>query len=65
MKTGSDLYVKQVELDRVPGVHILVRVEELAPEQERLVLVHALLPERSAVVQPVHWKHNTQSDQIR
>lgn len=50
----SDLHVKQIELDRVSGVHVLVGVEELASEQEGLVLVHALLSERPAVVQPVH-----------
>lgn len=51
---GSDLHVKQIELDRVSGVHVLVGVEELASEQKGLVLVHPLLSERSAVVQPVH-----------
>ena len=50
----SDLHIKQIELDRVSGVHVLVGVEELAPEQKGLALVHPLLSERSAVVQPVH-----------
>lgn len=53
----SDLYIKQIELDRVSRVHILVGVEELASEQKGLVLVHPLLSERPAVVQPVHWQH--------
>lgn len=55
-RTGADLYVEKVELDRVSGVHILVRVEEFAPEQKCLVLIHPLLSECSAVVQPVHCK---------
>lgn len=57
---GSDLHVKQIELDWVSGVYVLVRVEELASEQKGLVLVHPLLSERPAVVQPVHWQHTVQ-----
>lgn len=49
------LHVKEVQLDGVPGVHILVGVEELPPEQQRLVLLHPLFPQGPAVVQPVHW----------
>lgn len=54
---GSDLYIKQIELDWVSGVHVLVWVEELASEQKGLILIHPLLPEGPAVVQPVHWQH--------
>lgn len=49
------LHVEKVQLDGVTGVHVLVRVEELPPEQKRLVLLHPLLPQGPAVVQPVHW----------
>lgn len=59
-RDGSDLHVKQIELDWVSGVYVLVRVEELASEQKGLVLVHPLLSERPAVVQPVHWQHTVQ-----
>lgn len=52
---GSHLHVKQIELDWISRVHILVRVEELAPEKQGLVLVHPLLSEGPAVIQPVHW----------
>lgn len=54
----TDLDVKQVELDRVPRVDVLVRVEELTSEQKCLVLIHSLFPERPAVVKPVHCQHN-------
>lgn len=57
---GSHLHVKQIELDWVSGVHVLVRVEELAPEEEGLVVVHPLLSEGPAVIQPVHWQQKTQ-----
>lgn len=52
----SDLHVEQIELDRVSGVDVLVRVEELASEQKGLVLIHPLFSERPAVIQPVHWQ---------
>ncbi len=48
------LNVEQVELDGVSGVHILVRVEELPPQQQHFCLLHTLFPQRPAVVQPVH-----------
>lgn len=48
------LNVEQVQLDRVPGVHVLVGIKELASEQQGFALLHSLLPERPAVVQPVH-----------
>lgn len=51
---GSDLHIKQIELDWISGVNVLVRVEELASEQKGLVLIHPLLSEGPAVVQPVH-----------
>lgn len=53
------LHVEKVQLHRVPGIHILVRVEELSPQQQRLVLLYALLPQCPPMVQPVHW--NTDS----
>lgn len=49
-----DLHIEQIELDWVSGVDVLVRVEELAAEQEDLVLIHPLLPEGPAVIEPVH-----------
>lgn len=51
---GSDLHIEQIELHRISGVDVLVRVEELAAQQEDLVLVHPLLPEGPAVIEPVH-----------
>lgn len=62
---GSHLHVKQIELDWISGVHVLVRVEELAPEEEGLVLVHALLSEGPAVIQPVHWQKKPQEATMR
>lgn len=50
----SDLHIEQIELHRVSGVDVLVRVEELASEQKGLVLIHPLFSERPAVIQPVH-----------
>lgn len=50
----SYLHVEQVELHGVSGVHVLVRVEELPPQQQHLGLLHPLLPQRPAVVQPVY-----------
>lgn len=50
----SYLNIKQVELNGVSGVHVLVRVEELPPQQQHLRLLHTLLPQRPAMVQPVH-----------
>lgn len=61
---ASHLHVKQIELDWIPGVHILVGVEELAPEEEGLVLVHPLLSEGPAVIQPVHWQKKPQGATI-
>lgn len=48
------LNIKQVELDGVSGINVLVRVEELAPQQQRFVLVHPLFSEGPTVIQPVH-----------
>lgn len=61
---GSHLHVKQIELDWISGVHVLVGVEELAPEEEGLVLVHPLLSEGPAVIQPVHWQKKPQGATI-
>ena len=61
---GPHLHVKQIELDWISGVHVLVRVEELAPEEEGLVLVHPLLSEGPAVIQPVHWQKKPQGATI-
>lgn len=58
----AHLHVEQVELDGVPGVHVLVRVEELPPQQQHLALLHALLPQRPAVVQPVHCTQHLPSE---
>ena len=54
IKRGTDLDVEQVELDWVSGINVLVRIKELPPQQQHLHLLHTLLSQRSAVVQPVH-----------
>ena len=51
---SPDLDIEQVELYRVASVHILVRVEKLSPQQQNLVGVDVLFPQRLGVVQPVH-----------
>lgn len=48
------LYVEQVELNWVPGVYILVRVEELSPEEQHFSLLYPLLTQRPPVVQPIY-----------
>lgn len=50
------LHVKQVELDGIPGVHVLVGVEELPPEEKHLCFLHTLLPECPSMVEPVYCK---------
>lgn len=47
---GFYLYIEQVELDRVSGVHVLIRVEELPPQQQHLRLLHTLFPQRPTMV---------------
>lgn len=51
------LHVQQVQLHRVPRVHVPVREEQLAPQQQRLRRVHALLAERLGRLHPVHCGH--------
>lgn len=48
------LHIEQIELHRISGVYVLVRVEELSPEQQHLRLLYTLLSQRPSVVQPVH-----------
>jgi hypothetical protein len=47
------LDVQQIELHRIVRVYILVGEEELAPQEDGLVLVYSLFPERLRRVQPV------------
>ena len=46
---------EQVELDGIARVHVAVREEVLAPEEDRFVLVDPLLPQRLGVIHPIHY----------
>ncbi len=51
---GVYLHIEQVELYWVPGIHILIRVEELSSEKQHLRLLDALLSQRPSMIQPIH-----------
>lgn len=61
----THLHIEKVQLDGIARIHILVGVEELPPQQKCLVLLHALFPQRAAMVQPVHWGTRLPSEPAR
>lgn len=48
------LHIQQVQLHGIPRVDVLVREEELAPQQQSLVLIDTLLTQSLRGVYPVY-----------
>ena len=64
--TVTHLDIEQVQLNRIASVHVLIRVEELPPQQQYLALLNILLPQCLGMVEPVHYGNtNRLTDEYR